>query len=145
MTFNSREVDDAIFPTIKRSMLHSVSSRVHVLPCVELMEWVINHTRAQECKIVNEQGECIGSFLPQDMAYCYKLPDPDESLTKYFVIAFYEQYDTNKILSSWWKEDMKFAKRSSGRYAISNLREPYMYVMILLCRLYGEKTAPNSL
>jgi hypothetical protein len=81
-------------------MLHSVASRAPVLPCVELMEWVINHTRAQECKIVNEKGECIGSFLPQDMAYCYKLPDLDESLTKDFVIDFYEQYDTNKILNN---------------------------------------------
>jgi hypothetical protein len=86
-------------------MLHFVMAREPVMPCIELMEWVISHTKSQDCKIVNDQGECIGSFLPQDMAICYKLPDPDESLTKDFMISFYEQYDTNKILNSWWKED----------------------------------------
>jgi hypothetical protein len=73
------------------------------------------------------------------MARCYKLPEPDEFLTKYFVNDFYEKYERRKILNNWWKEDKKFTKRSRGRYAISNMREPYMYVMILFCRLYGEK------
>jgi hypothetical protein len=45
----------------------------------------------------------------------------------------------SRILSSWWKEDKKFINRSTGRYAITGLREPYMYAMILLCRLYGER------
>jgi hypothetical protein len=103
------------------------------------MEWVISHTKSQDYKIVNDQGECIGSFLPQDMAIYYKLLDPDESLTKDFVISFYEQYETNKILNNWWKEDIKFVKISTSKYAISSLREPYMYAMILLCRLYGER------
>jgi hypothetical protein len=62
-------------------MLHSVV-RVPIMPCIELMEWVISHTKAQDCKIVNDQGECIGSFLPQDIDICYKLLDPDESLPR---------------------------------------------------------------
>jgi hypothetical protein len=89
-----REVDDAVFPAIKKSLLHFVASRAPVMPCVELMEWVISHTKAQNCRIVNDKGECIGSFLPQDINTYYKFPDPDESLTKDFVISFYEWYDT---------------------------------------------------
>ena len=88
---------------------------------------------------MNDQGEFIGSFLPQDMSIYYKLLDLDESLTKDFLIAFYEQYDTTKILENWWKEDTKFVKISTSKYAISSLREPYMYAMILMCRLYGER------
>jgi hypothetical protein len=103
------------------------------------MEWIINYTKSHECKIMNEQGECIWSFHPQDMDFFYKLPSPDESLTKEFVIEFYEKYDTNNVLNNWWKEDIKFSKWSNGRYTILGLREPYIYAMILLCRLYGEK------
>jgi hypothetical protein len=43
-----QEVDDEIFPTIKRLMLHSIATRASALPCLELMEWVIIHTKAQE-------------------------------------------------------------------------------------------------
>jgi hypothetical protein len=81
-------------------MLHSIATRASALPCLELMEWVIIHTKAQEWKIVNDKGECIGSCLPQYMDYRYKPLYLDESLTKDFVIVFYEQYDTNKILSN---------------------------------------------
>jgi hypothetical protein len=55
------------------------------------------------------------------------------------VIAFYERYDTNMILGSWWKEDNKFVNSPWERYAITGLREPYMYAMIMLCKLYGER------
>jgi hypothetical protein len=124
-----REVDDVVFHTIDKSMLHFVTMRASVMHCIQLMEWVISHTKSLDCKIVNGQGECIGSFLSQYMAICYKLIDPNESLTKDFVISFYEQYETNKILKKWWKEDIKFVKISTCKYAISSLREPYMYTM----------------
>jgi hypothetical protein len=73
-----------------------------------IIEWVISHTDAHNCRIVNDKGECIGSFLPQDVNTYYKFPEPDESLTKEFLITFYEKYDTSKILGNWWKEDKNF-------------------------------------
>jgi hypothetical protein len=78
------------------------------MPSVELVEWVIIHIDAQNYRIINEKGECIGSFLPQDVSTYYKFPAPDESLTKDFLISFYEKYDTSRILGNWWKEDNFF-------------------------------------
>jgi hypothetical protein len=72
------------------------------------------------------------------MAHCYKLPELDEFLTKDFLNDFYDKYESSKVLNNWWKKYRKIIKRSRGRYAISNMREPYMYVMILFCRLYDE-------
>jgi len=40
---------------------------------------------------------------------------------------------------SWWKEDKKFTNHCNGWYGTVNLREPYIYLMALICRLYGEK------
>jgi hypothetical protein len=55
------------------------------------------------------------------------------------VVKFYEVHDTSQLLASWWKEDKKFTNRSTGWYNTVNLREPYMYLMALTCRLYEEK------
>jgi hypothetical protein len=55
------------------------------------------------------------------------------------VVRFYEFHDTSRLLASWWKEDKKFTNRRNGWYNTVNLREPYMYLMALICRLYGEK------
>jgi hypothetical protein len=41
-------------------------------------------------------------------------------------------------MASWWKEDKKFTNRSNNWYGTVNLREPYIYLMALICRLYGE-------
>jgi len=77
-----REVDDAILLAIKKSLLYYVATREPIMPYVELGEWFISHTKAQNCRIVNEKEECIGSFLPQDINTYYKFPDPNEYLTK---------------------------------------------------------------
>jgi hypothetical protein len=42
-------------------------------------------------------------------------------------------------MASWWKEDKNFTNRSNGWCGTVNLREPYIYLMALIYRLYGEK------
>jgi len=42
-------------------------------------------------------------------------------------------------MASWWKEDKKFTNRSNGWYGTVNLREPSIYIVDLIYRLYGEK------
>jgi hypothetical protein len=55
------------------------------------------------------------------------------------VVIFYEFHDTSRLLALWWKEDKKFINMINGLYITVNLREPYMYLMALNFRLYGEK------
>jgi hypothetical protein len=69
----------------------------------------------------------------------YKLRDPDERLNTDFVVSFYEIHDTNKVMYSSWREDKKFTNQIFAWYPTTNLREPYIYLMALICRLYGEK------
>jgi hypothetical protein len=42
-------------------------------------------------------------------------------------------------MASWWREEKKYTNRSIGWYQMTNMREPYIYLMALICRLYGEK------
>jgi hypothetical protein len=42
-------------------------------------------------------------------------------------------------MASWWREDNKFTNQRNGWYKKINLREPYIYLMALICRLYEEK------
>ena len=59
-------------------------------------------------------------------------------MTVDFVVNFYENFNTDKLLASWWKEHRKFINQTVVWYGTTNLREPYMYLMALICRLYGE-------
>jgi hypothetical protein len=42
-------------------------------------------------------------------------------------------------MASWGKENKKFTNRSNGWYRTTNLREPYIYLMALICQLYEER------
>jgi hypothetical protein len=42
-----RVLDDHVFQNIKLSSLYMVASRTLVFPCVESLEWIINHTNAE--------------------------------------------------------------------------------------------------
>jgi hypothetical protein len=42
-------------------------------------------------------------------------------------------------MASWWREYKKFTNQSNGWYRTINLREPYIYFMALICRLYRDK------
>jgi hypothetical protein len=81
-------------------------------------------------------SEC--SFRWRSRKY-YKLRDPEERLNIDFIVKFYEHHDTSRVMASWWREDKKYTNWSTGWYQTTNLREPYIYLMALICRLYGEK------
>jgi hypothetical protein len=55
------------------------------------------------------------------------------------VVKFYEFHDTNQLMASWRKDDKKFTNQSNDKYGIVNRREPYIYLMDIICQLYGEK------
>jgi hypothetical protein len=62
-----------------------------------------------------------------------------------FMVKFYEFHDTNQLMASWWKEENKFTNRINGWYGKINLREPYIYLIALICWLYGENECSKFL
>jgi hypothetical protein len=78
-------------------------------------------------------------LLPVEVHKYYKLRDAEDHLNTYFVVKFYERHNTNQVMTSWWREDKKFTNQSTSWYGMTNLRDPYIDLMALICRLYGEK------
>jgi hypothetical protein len=116
-----------------------VANRSPVFPCIDLLKWIIDHADTQKCLINDDNGEFIEVFLPSEVQSYYKLKDSELKLSIDFVSSFYASHDTSKIMASWWREDKKFTNHIVGWYPTTNLKEPYIYLMDLLCRLRGEK------
>jgi hypothetical protein len=127
-----------VFPNIQRSNFHWVASRTPVLPCIETLGWIIDHDDTVKCTINNEQGIFFGVFLLTEVHSYYKLRDLEERINTNFMVKFYKIHDTNRFLALWWKEDRKFTNRSTIWYNTVNIRETYMYLMVLIYRLYRE-------
>jgi hypothetical protein len=73
-----RKLDDEVFLNIRRLYLHMVASRNPVFPCMELLKWIIDHMDTKRCLINDDNGECVGFFLPMEVHNYYKLRDLDE-------------------------------------------------------------------
>jgi hypothetical protein len=84
-------------------------------------------------------------FLSIEVQKYYKLRDPEEHLNTYFVMNLYEHHDTNRVMASWWRENKNFTNQSTGWHGTTKLREPYVYLMDLICRFYGEKDCSRFL
>jgi hypothetical protein len=134
-----RELDDQVFPNIRRSYLHMVASRTPIFPCIKVLKWFIDHTDGHKFLINDENGGCIRFFLLTEVQKYYKLRSLEERLNTDFMVKLYEFHDNNRLMASWWREDKKFTNRSNGWYGTINLKEPYIYLVALICRLYGEK------
>jgi hypothetical protein len=134
-----RKLDDEVFQNIRISYLHMVAIRTRVCPCIELLKWLIDHRDTQKCLINDVNGECVGVFLSVEVQSYYKLRDPKERLKIDFFVNFYECQNIGRVMASWWREDKKYTNRTSGGYQTTNLRDLYIYLMSLICRLYGEK------
>jgi hypothetical protein len=134
-----RKLDDEVLPNVRKDYLHMVASRTSVFSFIELLKWLNGHNDTHRCLINDDNGGCVGIFLPVEVHSYYKLREPEENLSTEFLLSFYQKHDTSKIMASWWREDKNFTNRTSDWYPTGNLREPYIYLMSLLCRLHGEK------
>jgi hypothetical protein len=91
-----------------------VSSRTPFFPCIEVLKWLMDHIDTLKCLIKNENGGCVGFFLPKKSQKYYKLRYPKEHLNTDFVVKFYELHDTSRLMASWWKEKTKFTNQRNG-------------------------------
>jgi hypothetical protein len=134
-----RVLDNEVFPNIRRSYLHMVVRRTPIFPCIEVPKCLIEHTDTHKCLINDDNGGCVRVFLPVEIQKYYKIRDSEERLNMDFVMNFYECHDISRVMASWWREDKKYTNWSTRWYTMANLMETYIYLMALICRLYGEK------
>jgi hypothetical protein len=116
-----------------------VARKTPVLPCIEVLKWLIYHTDRHKCLINDENGGCVRFFQSTEVQKYYKIRDLEELLNMDFMVKLYEFHDTSRLMASWWKEENNFTNRRNGWCGTNNLREPYIYLMALIFRLYGEK------
>jgi hypothetical protein len=66
-----RGVDDLVFINTRKSCLHFVVARTPIMPCSEAIDWIIAHGDVEHRTILNEEGRCIGVYLPFELEKYY--------------------------------------------------------------------------
>jgi hypothetical protein len=96
-----RALKDEVFMNIRWLYLHMVAIRTPIFPCIELLKWLIDQNDTQKCLINDENGGCVGVFLPVEVQKYYKIRDPEEWINIDFVMKFYKFHNTSRVMASW--------------------------------------------
>jgi len=68
-----RALNDDVFSNIWRSYLNMVARRTPIFPCIEVLKWLIDHIDTHKFLINDDNGGCVGVFLPVEVQKDYKL------------------------------------------------------------------------
>jgi hypothetical protein len=110
-----------------------------VFPCVDAISWILKHIYLDNLYILNAKGKPITSFQAIDIAKYYHLEKGTRSLDDELLNKF--PHKVKDLFKIWYNPDKTFNLRPSGEYPTTSLRTPYQYIVVMLCRLYGEQDA----
>ena len=100
-----KSTSDATKFDVARSFIHNVAARPKILPCTDMVKWVIDHLNIADRKFKDSKGEDLGSFEAEDLKAMYHLPSPQQKYDKDFLKSFRTEHpDLMKVIKEW-KDD----------------------------------------
>lgn len=115
-----KNTDAGVYQTIRRSCLHKVAARPALMPCAEILSWLISHANVENRLIKDENGKAIASFQPSSLELYYKFPKPETSLTDGRVLQFAHNINSHEMRKGWWITGKAFRSRRKGMYPTIN-------------------------
>jgi len=82
---DSRESSEASITELACLFLHGIAARPQVLPCINMVKWVLDSTDIIDRQFKTRGQDLIGSFTAQDLRLMYHLPEPQATYNKQFV------------------------------------------------------------
>jgi hypothetical protein len=130
--------------------MHKVATRPRILCYNDMIGWALDHVDIPTRTIFNCQKVFVGSFQLEHIHVMYKLsPTPkftyNDSFLEYFNKKECDQF--GKILfdliKDWYSRPKKFRADSHDTYSISSLESQFVYIAMIMCRLYGKENTTH--
>jgi len=119
--------------------IHRVATCFAVFSYANSIAWILKHIKLENRYIYNARGDPIVSFEPTDLEKCYHLEKGTRNLD-YELIIWFKRID-KYLVYIWYKLYKQFKLRLTGGYPTTTLRNPYQYMVAMLCRLYRDPYA----
>lgn len=101
------------YVNIRRYRIHRITCRFLVMPCVEVIEWIITHMDDSHLVLQSESGGHLTIYHGEDMQTYYKMLKP----TEYVNDNFYRRYPTLETI-----DVIKHGVKSLPSSAITHLQ-----------------------
>lgn len=134
----SQRSSEASLEELACSFLHTIAARPKILPCTDMIKWILDNADMNNRQFKVHGHGLIGSFVAQDLKLMYHLPEPQVTYNAQFVNKFAaENPDLSETTRDWSRKEESLKKDKNGMYNTSSLTSPYCFAAAMLCRLFG--------
>ena len=115
-----------------------------------MIGWALDHVDIPTRTIFNSKKVAVGSFRPEHIQVMYKLSTTSKFVYNASFIANFnkkecDQYGKNlpDLIKDWCSRLEKFRVDSHEIYSISLLEPQFMYIAMMMCRIYGKENTTH--
>lgn len=138
------------YKVVAQSKMHKIATRSRLFPYYDMIGWALDHVDVPTSTILNSQKMVVGTFQSEHLQAMYKLsPTPNFTCNVKFLEGFKkkecEQFgkSLSDLIKDWCSRPEKFRADSNGIYTISSLQPQFMYIAMMVCRLYGKENTAH--
>jgi hypothetical protein len=110
-----------------------------------MIGWALDHVDIPIRTIFNSQKVVVRLFRPEHIQVMYKLSATSKFIyNANFIVNFNnkecDHYGKSLfgLIEEWCSCPEKFRAESHGVYSISSLEPKFMYIAMMMCRIYGK-------
>ena len=118
-----------------------VATRPELFPCSEVIGWILPRADVTRMILANTKGQGYAAYSPAYVAMAYKFPTPQTYLTESWLKDI--NLDMMETVKKMMIPGKNFRTRPSGGYETSTLRTPYMFIALMLNRIFGRANGKN--
>jgi hypothetical protein len=138
------------YKIIAQAELHKIATRPRLLPYTDMIGWAPDHVDIPTRMIFNSQKVVVGSFRPEHIQVMYKLSATSNFVyNASFLVNFNnkecDQYgkSLSDLIKDWCSRPENFRAESHGVYSISSLEPQFMYIAMMMCKIYGKENTTH--
>lgn len=102
-TADSTNKSEASLKDLTDSYLHRITAKEKILPCTDVVRWVVEEIPVSNRTFFIVDGRIFGSFQPDDLRKMYHFPEPKNKYNKAFLEKFAEENETESAPIKQWR------------------------------------------
>ena len=135
----STKLSEEIYKKIIKFGLHRAVVKTSVLPCPDVIEWIIRKIDHENRSIINYENKSVASYKASIFNHMYHLKEAHIKVTHEWLKQKKESADFLTIMKGWWSKGQFRAKYAFAKWKTSKFRKSVQIIVILLSRVFGRK------
>ena len=135
------ELNKIIYKSTSKSGLHWAATKILVLPCLDVIEWMTRRIDHESRIIINLKDKNVANYQVPIPNQLYHFKEAQVNVTPEWLKDKTKYVDLLSIMKGWWSEGQCREKPSPIEWRTSKFRKSIQIIIIFLERVFRRKDA----